>query len=323
MRQASQFFQRVLRFHHSKRGRRLERLVGIALLAASLVFLSAILIQGWSQVRPYLSQISLVPLVIGQLCTIAALLLGAMMWSLIQQAMGLGFSWQESMTIHMMSSITKYVPGYAWQYLSKAYLSGRRGGSTSRITLAILTEFALLVTGGVVVAAACGLLGRQDWQFAWDVPPWAWWLSGTVALLVGIGWNLATLRLARSGDRLVARARLLWYALGIGMVGWITFAAAAWLTSRSLYPVTASMFPQHVVALVTSVIVGLIIVIVPGGLGVRETSLAVLLSSVVPFTLGLVVGVMIRLSIILWELVGFGVALQLRKSRHMEFLSGS
>ena len=296
----------------------------MAILTASLLFVSAILIRGWSQLRPHLSQISLAPLIVGQLCTIAALLLGAVMWSLIQQAMGLGFSWQESMVIHMISSITKYIPGYAWQYVSKAYLSKRRGSSARPITLAILTEFALLVAGGVVVAAAWGLLGHRDWRLAWDIPLWVWILAEAVGLLIGIAWNLVAPRLTSNENGSVVRVRLLWCAGAVGMLGWITFAAAVWLMSRSVYPVSLSVFPQHVVALVTSVIVGLIVVIVPGGLGIRETLLAVLLAGVLPFTLGLVVGVMIRFSIILWELIGFGIALRtFRKGKLMEPLSGS
>lgn len=323
MRQAIRFLQRVHRFVQSKRFRRLERILGAALLTASLLFVSTILIRGWAQLRPHLGKISLVPLIVGQLCTIAALLLGAVMWSLIQQAMGLGLSWRESITIHMTSSITKYIPGYAWQYLSKAYLSKRRGSSSRPITLAILSEFALLIAGGVVVAAAWGLLGHHDWRLAWDVPLWVWILAGGCGLLIGTAWILTASRLTRSKTSLVARARLLWCALGVGMVGWVMFAAAVWLMSRSMYPVSLRVFPQHVVALVTSVIVGLIIVIVPGGLGIRETLLAALLAGVLPFTLGLVVGVMIRLSIILWELVGFSIALRLRKGRPMEPLRGS
>jgi hypothetical protein len=225
------------------------------------------------------------------------------------------------MTIHMISSITKYVPGYAWQYISKAYLSKRGGSSTRPITLAILTEFALLVTGGVVTAAAWGLFGYQEWQLAWNVPSWGWVLAEIVGLLAGTGWSVAASRLVRNEDGFMARTGLLWCAFGVGIVGWIMFAAAVWLMSSSVYSVNLSMFPQHVVALVTSVIGGLIIVIVPGGLGVRETLLAVLLAGVLPFTLALVVGVMIRLSIILWELVGFGIAFQLRKVRRVESLS--
>ncbi len=313
-----EFLQSTYRFVQSKRSRQLERFLGIVLLVTSLFFVSTILIRGWEQLRPHLSRVSLIPLIAGQICIIIALILGAVMWSLIQQAIGLGFSWQESMTIHMISSITKYVPGYAWQYVSKAYLSKRHGSSAKPITLAILTEFALLITGGVVTVATWGLLGYQDWQLAWRVPSWGWVLAGSIGLLVGTGWNLAASRLAISEDGFIARTRLLWSAFGIGMIGWIMFAAAAWLLSSSVYSVDLSMFPQHVVALVISVIGGLIIVIVPGGLGIRETLLALLLAGILPFTLALVVGVMIRISIILWELVGFGIAFRLRKGKPEE-----
>jgi hypothetical protein len=319
MRQASQLVQHILHFIQSKRSPQVERIIGITLLATSLFFLSRTMIQGWGYLKPHLSEISFIPLIAGQLCTIIALALGAIMWSLVQQAMDLGFSWQESITIHMMSNITKYIPGYAWQYLSKAYWSKKRGNPTKSTTLAILTEFALLVTGGIVVAAGWGFLGHQTWQ--WNIPLWAWSIAGGVGLLTSIGWNLAIFRLAKIEKQPNSHTSHLWYALGTGMIGWVMFALATWLMSRSIYPVTLKSFPQHAVALVASVIVGILIVIIPGGLGVREVSLALLLTGVLPFTISLVVGVMIRFSVIFWELIGFGIAFQLDKIHNTQHLS--
>lgn len=302
-------------FLRSERRHQLERVVGLALVAASLFFLSATLIRSWGELKPHLARISIKPLVIGQLFVIGALILGAVMWALVQRGLGLGFSWTESLSIHLVSSITKYVPGYAWQYMSKAYLSRKQGGQSRQITFAILTEFILLITSGVSIAAPWGFLGNRNSDLSWDVPGWVWLLIGVLGPLVSIGWILVVPRLATPREKPRACARPLSCALAIGMVGWIMFAAAVWFTSRSLYPVTLSVFPQHVVALVASAILGIVIVIVPAGLGVREASLAALLSGIIPFTLGIIVGLVVRSSIIFWELVGVGIGFHLARAR--------
>lgn len=315
MRQANHVVQRVLALIQSRRNRRLETVLGSALLLASLGFLAVTVAQGWTQLRPHLSKISLLPLALAQLCAIAALGLGAVMWGLIQSAVGLGLTWRESVIIHLVSAVTKYAPGYGWQYLSKAYLTKKKGSSTKSVGYAILTEFVLLITGGVLVAAAWRLSAGEGASLLGALPPWSWMLASGIALSVSVGWSLVTPHLAwTAGDRPDARARLLALALGVGGIGWTLFAAATWLVSRSIYPVDATTFPQHVVALVASVILGILVIVVPGGLGVREASLALLLESALPFSLGVVVAVVLRLSIVLWELVGFLLALRLRRS---------
>lgn len=321
MKKAYQFLQGVIAFLSSRRSQKLEKAVGLALLAASLIFISLILVRSWTELKPYLGRINIKQLVIGQFCIIAALLLGAAMWGFVQRGVGLGFTWAESVSIHMVSAITKYIPGYAWQYMSKAYLSHKQGSSSRQITLAILTEFTLLIASGTFTAAVWGLLGGVGSAISRSMPHWAWLLVGGAAPLMGAAWVLSVPRLSGEGERLHLPLGQLWWAFIVGAVGWIMFASATWFMSRSIYPITWSAFPNYVVALVASVILGIVIVVVPAGLGVREASLAALLTGVVPFTFGIVVGVMVRSSIVFWEVIGLGIGFHLSGTRGLGLLS--
>ncbi|RMF29429.1 MAG: hypothetical protein D6759_13860 [Chloroflexi bacterium] len=298
-------------FTRTEQGRRLEKIVGTALLVGSLLFLSAILVRSWPQIAPYLGRMNGWLLVAGQACTLLALLLGGVMWSLIQAAFGLGFGWREGIVIHLVSGITKYIPGYAWQYMSKAYLSRKRGASPKRITMAMLTEFILLLAGGLIAAVPWGMLApRLHRSLPLTLPLWGWPLIGVMALAVVTTWNATATRLV-AGDHRRAGQGPLWSALGAAVVGWMAVAAAAWLMSRALYPVSLGDFPQHVIALVVSGIVSLLVIIVPSGLGVREMTLALLLTGTLPLTLGVMVSILVRLSVVLGELMGLGVVLRL------------
>ena len=85
--------------------------------------------------------------------------------------------------------------------------------------------------------------------------------------------------------------------------------------SRSLYPVPLSAFPQHAVALVVSSIVGILVIVVPAGLGVREATLAWLLADTLPIEIGVIVSILIRLGIVVGELFAFGGVFWVRRFR--------
>jgi uncharacterized membrane protein YbhN (UPF0104 family) len=80
---------------------------------------------------------------------------------------------------------------------------------------------------------------------------------------------------------------------------------ATWLIARSLYPVPVHDLSQFVPALVFSSIISLLVIFVPGGLGVRETALAFLLSGSLPMAIAVVVSILVRLTIIIAEVLGF------------------
>jgi uncharacterized membrane protein YbhN (UPF0104 family) len=308
MKDLERLIRRVSQMLGAKRRRKLERLAGTVLLVASLAFLALVLGRGWREFRPYLEQVDLRLLGLAELCTLAALLLGALMWGTIQHAMGLGFTPTEAGVVHLLSAVTKYVPGYAWQYMSKAYLSRQRGASSRSILLAMLTELVLLLVGGLGIAASWALLSRLRGPVFEPLPRWIWPGVFVLALALAMGWNSM---LARMTGGPVEQPGL-WIALGAAVLGWMAYGLAAWLIGRSLYAVPWSAFPQHVVALVISGIAGLAIVFVPGGLGVREIVLAVLLVGILPFEVGVAASIVVRLSIVVAELLAFGIAFLLK-----------
>jgi len=294
--------QSLIRRLRQRRNGKLERTVGIALLVSALLFMGVVLIRGWREFRSHLSWVDVRLLALGELSILAAILLGAVMWSAIQRAMGLGFSWQEGMATHLVSGITKYIPGYAWQYLSKGYLSRKQGAPVRNVVLAMMTELVLLLAGGVALAALWGTLADRRGPFLQWVPHWAWLLIGVLSLFIALVWNCSLPALLRQKRESVTQAGL-WFALWIGVVGWFLFSIAAWVMSRSLYPVPLTAFPQHAIALIVSAIAGILVIVVPGGLGVREVTLAWLLKGELPIEVGVLVSIMLRLGIVIGELI--------------------
>lgn len=285
-----------------------DRWLATAIVSASLLFLGMLLFQQWADVAPYLQEMQ-PGLLLGALgATFAALILGGLLWHFVQKALGIGLGWQASLTIHFSSMITKYMPGYGWQYMAKAYLSKRGTGQAKRVGLALVTELGILIMGGLILAGlVAGRLGKQ-WVVASYLPSWGWYLLVIGVGAAGIVWAMA---LNRMGS--VDREKISYSALAISvvmsMVGWAFQIMAVWLIARSLYPVTPGASPQMLFALVLSSIVSILVIVVPGGIGVREMTLTLLLADILPLSLGGVVAVLFRLALVVAEVSLFGLIL--------------
>ncbi len=86
-------------------------------------FLFGALAAGWVQVRPHVAELDWRFALLGQVFAVAAYLLGSVVWYCVQRSFGIASSLRRSMVIHVTSSATKYIPGYGWHYMSKAYMS--------------------------------------------------------------------------------------------------------------------------------------------------------------------------------------------------------
>jgi hypothetical protein len=294
----------------------LEKIITIGVLFLSLSFLILVLSKGWYEVVPYLKQINFLLLLAGLCSTFVALLLGGLMWWLVQKGVGLGLGLYESIAIQFTSDISKYIPGYAWQYMSKAYLVNRsRKTPTRQIGIAIMSEFILLTLGGAGFAGLLAWIFNLDLPLRWQIPHWLWLVITGSCLLVILLWIIWVPRLL-VGQRISYDGKTLWLAMIVGLIGWLIFSLAVWLIARSLFPLRWDGFPQVGFALALSGIIGIVVIFAPNGIGVREATMTLLLQGLLPLPIGAVVSVLVRLSVILGELICF--ALVFRKVKQMQ-----
>jgi hypothetical protein len=61
------------------------------------------------------------------LVTVVAVFLGALGWWLTLRTVGQQVRWSDAAHAHLFSTLAKYLPGYAWQLLGKAYRPAVRG----------------------------------------------------------------------------------------------------------------------------------------------------------------------------------------------------
>lgn len=200
-------------------------------------------------------------------------------WRLWLQWSGCEVSGKVALAASGLSVLGKYIPGKIWVVAGRAeYVCGQADCDRRSAYTASLA--------GQLVEIATGLcVGGLFLLFA--APPWwigqaAWWLCGIAILAALMAWqrrqtliNLFTgLRLWRrrgGGPSVLLLQILLW-----SLFGWTLWSYAFYLFAESLYPGEAAWYVGFAFALAGTL--GILAILFPGGIGVREGLLIGLLA---------------------------------------------
>src|SRR6266540_1070061 len=236
--------------------------------------------------------------------------------------------------IWFLANLARYVPGNVWSFVGAVELA-RREGAQRRTTLAVMALTQALSVGlalllglpvllaewarlgrpallGLALVVSLALLGLALWR------P----LEGRLrASYPNLGPALDRL-LRRGGGGAGAAAPVLprrgvvlglaaGYVLYWGLTG-LAFAALI----RAIFPLPASAIPLAVAGYAAGYAVGFLSLLTPAGLGVREGVLVLALAPVMPAGPALVVALVSRLWMMVFELLGAVVAALADRALH-------
>lgn len=287
-----------------------SRVVGLMLIIASLYYLAHTLQVGLGQTDWRSLELAPGPLLLSLAVSTLCVFAGGWAWQLILKAFGHTLPLSACLGIQTTSNLAKYIPGYAWQLLGKAYLTRREEVPTGIVATAMALELAtLLLTGALVglafmpTSAVLPLFGQLP---AWL--PSA--LAGALALFLLL-LPLLLRRLAASplGQRFQLGALgspvFLWSALAIMVGAWVALGIGLTLLIQALQPFPWAQSPWSIYVMALSLLVSLLALFVPSGLGVREGMMVYGLGACLPANVAVVVAVLARLVSIVGELVAF------------------
>jgi hypothetical protein len=240
-------------------------------------------------------------------------------WQYILGKLGYGIGFGRSMRIWFLSQAGRYIPGKVWFALGRIYLCERAGIPRAVGTVATGLELVLVLGSAIVVfglaSALSPMLARQEYM-------WGLWL---VPLIVaGVHPRIIRAILAKlkrePGDFSLAYADTL-KLLGLYMVCWCIYGLGFYLIGTSLElagtpPVFRSAGPGVVSEMVginaLSWAGGLLSVVTPAGLGVREGISGLLLAGVVDKPYPSLIPLVARLWVTIAELGTLGLVLLVR-----------
>jgi uncharacterized membrane protein YbhN (UPF0104 family) len=227
-------------------------------------------------------------------------------WHLILKALGNDLPAARTMQVWLVSSLARYIPGGVWSYASRVALAKAEGISVAAASVSLYLETLLLLTSSLAI----GLLAVL-WGIGFPVHPL---LAGV--LWIGLGLLLHP-RVLLWLKKLPGRAGLemqtivfpdlrrtltvyfyylfFWVLFGFVFVG---FVAAA-------YPIVLEHWVPVGASVALGFFAGFVIFFVPGGIGVRESVLYLLLLPFMPASVSLIVSVASRL----WLMAAEGISI--------------
>ncbi len=267
---------------------RLTRIAGSpwlrgGLLAVVLAFCGYALYSEWPQVSAGVSRLhwygvaaSLAAAMAGTTCMMLA-------WRAILADFGSPLPLRAATRISFVAQLGKYVPGAVWAVAAQVELGHDLGVPRRRSVASFAVSIALAIGAGLGVAAVTLPLASPGMARRY------WWVMAVAPLIAACLCPPVFGRLADRGLRIAKREPLeqrpTWRGLGRALawtlLGWLLFGVQVWLlvsemAGRSGYLVLAT----GGYALAFSA--GLLLIVLPGGIGAREVILIAALSPAIP-----------------------------------------
>jgi hypothetical protein len=286
--------------------RLLQGLIGLAVLFYVVRQFS----QNWNEIRSTRLEWQIQPLYL----VAAALLTWSMYGLLIVAWRRFLLDWGQSLDfwtaarIWSVSSLGKYVPGKVWAIAGMAIMAQRAGVAAWAATTSAILLQGLAVGSGVMIVGVTGTTTLES-QYPW-VRLALWILA--VGSAIGIGLMVSPIlsgplvrRFAPGSEARAPRGVTILLGIGANLIAWVGYGLAFWLLAHGTLPGMSLPIPLAIGAFAASYLAGLLFLIAPGGLFVRESVMVLMLQS----SIGLVpAGALAVASRLLLTLTEVGIA---------------
>lgn len=288
----------------------LRNAVGGLIMSLSFGYLGYTLVRNWGQLTSYEWQINYHQTVWIFTCYSLSLALAVLGWGLITSRFTQVRSPRKHLKYYIYTNLLRRLPVPWLYFFGRVYLYEREGIAKSVIVTVSFLEYILLVLSGIIVY----LLTLPFLPLS---PIWrSWWFP--VGILI-VGGSLLHPRMVQTVLRLLGQRELpvrfgysnvlLW--LAIYSLVWIGGGLMLYAVVNSLYILPLACLPTVIGAWVLSGLVTTLVLVTSAGLGLKEFTLSLLLSYLMPFPLAVVVALLMRVCLIFLEIVWGIVAFRL------------
>ncbi|MFF3664350.1 lysylphosphatidylglycerol synthase domain-containing protein [Microtetraspora malaysiensis] len=282
----------------------------LALIA--LGFLAYGLARNWTETSAALARLSWWSLAGCAAAVLAGFAFMLLAWRTVLGGLGSRLPFPVAARVLYVGQLGKYIPGSVWAFAAMMELARDHGAPPRRTFSA--TALALVTSLGCALTLAAVTLSRQMAGQAWQL------LALIPLILVGLhprvmtwGLNLA-LRIARKEplDRVLSGADMA-RAAGWTMAGWLCYGAHLWFLVAGMRPGGLSLYAVAAGAYALAWATGILTVVVPAGIGVREGAMVVALAPVLDTPRALVVAVVSRVAFTLGDAAVAGIGFLLAR----------
>jgi len=243
-----------------------------------LFFLLRAIITRWSQVTAVPWRFRLVPLAGSVILQVLAAVLWATVWRHMVVRSGCPIPWADGIRIYLVSNLAKYVPGSIWGYVGRVYLGRDQGLTAVGVGTSVVWEVGITVVSSLLLTAL-------------TIPAHPWRIPSTVLYLVVAAALVCFVSLLPPVFNRWARLLKRWRPSHFPLFDWQDFwlylvsafgthilvGMAFFLFARSFVDIGWRFWWSFVGLWSFSATAGLVVVLVPYGLGVKEGLLTLFL----------------------------------------------
>jgi len=286
------------------RGRRFlarwgRQLLALGLVPAVLGLLVWLVIQEWDTLKTFPWQLNGGYLVLASAFHSLALAATFVVWYLMLRRLGGFDDVRRNFAIYYLSTLAKRIPSAIWYIGGRLMMYQQVGVSRSVVLNATALETLLIGTAGILVY----LLLQPFYSYAIAN---ATWILAAVGGLAGVAFLVRPRLLLDLSNALLRRLKknpiqvdlnrrdlLLW--CGIYLLPSPLAGVSLYFMIRAVTVDTQTDLPSIIGVSTLSMLVALLTVILPGGLGLKELTVAGLLSTWMPLSAGVVIAIVYRI----------------------------
>ncbi len=267
-------------------------------LVAVFYFLGKNIYFNMGELRRYSWDIEVAQMGFSALLLIIAFGLMVGIWLFIMRRMGEHLTFTRGWRIWFISNLGRYIPGKFWQVATLIWLAGEEGISRRITGASVIIGHVLSILASLVMFIF--LFSNEAELLS---PRLIIALIILVVLLLCmvypknlerlLNWGLRFFRKEAIEVRLTLKDIV--YIFLLYLCGWMLYGIAFYYFVDSLVPVSYNRLLETASIFAVSYVLGFVVIIAPGGLGVREGIMALLLAQIVPAYLAVGISVFARI----------------------------
>jgi len=269
-------------------------------ILVSIWFIGGKVYSGWNTISAAYIAPDIPRLLISWLCITASTLLGAWEWILLVNALGGHLKTVTGIRIHLMSTLSKYVPGYIWPYFNKTHLAVRHGVPINIAIFSVVGELVIVYLTGILILLLSLLI---DGLIAETARNTLAKVECVVAFLI-VAFVLAyvgSYRLVFSKYKNTVKKKVVFVIILVSLT-WCLLGLGFYMLDTSIKPSSGNPW-KLLAGLIIALLGGQLVLFAPMGIGVREAILVATLDINKPAWLIVIMALMLRFEMILAEVV--------------------
>jgi hypothetical protein len=304
------FFSRYwLRTKHNLQKKWVRQALYALTVLASLLFIGIAILSNWTELQNQKWQVQAGYAILAVVLHPIGMLPAAAVWHWLLRAFGAQTGFRINLRYYALSNLPKHIPGLVWFVSSRTLLYQEHGERAAVVLAATATETVLLALSGFSISL---LYFAARIEALDQFPALRLVIPISIALIVlilvwtagGSNWLEKLYRRWRKDDEAFRFDRpALWISLGWMFLAWCGGGCLLWLTVKALTPVSYQVLPAVVGIWAMAGAVSFTIGMLVNGMGLREVTLAAMLSTIISPLVAIAVAVVFRLILLVGELL--------------------